>query len=81
MRQPRNCKSDTCCRLVRRVADRGFFFGEEDWMRIVAQMWRAACFACTEILMCYVMSSRFDILAFAPTNGCVITVKGMWALR
>ena len=26
MRQPRNCRFDTCCRLVRREADRGFFF-------------------------------------------------------
>ena len=81
MRQPRNCRVDTCCRLVCRVANSRFFFCEEERMRIVAQMWRVASFACTEILMCYVMSCHFDILTSASTCAYAITAKGSLALR
>ena len=48
MRQPRNFKPDMCYHLVSRVANRAFFFNEEERTRFVAQMWRVAYFSCRE---------------------------------
>jgi len=55
-----------CYHLVSRVANRAFFFNEEERTRFVAQMWRVAYFSCVEILAYCAMSNHFHILAYVP---------------
>ena len=55
-----------CYHLVSRVANRSFFFNEEERSRFVGRMWRVAYFSCVEILAYCVMGNHFHILAYVP---------------
>ena len=41
---------DMCYHLISRVANRAFYFNEEESTRFVERMWRVAYFSCVEIL-------------------------------
>jgi len=64
MRQPRNFVPNMCYHLISRVANRAFYFNEEERTRFVERMWRVAYFSCVEILSYCVMSNHFHILAY-----------------
>ena len=51
MRQPRNFVPDRCYHLISRIANRAFYFGEEERTGFVARMWRVAYFSCVEVLV------------------------------
>ena len=62
MRKQRNFLPDRCYHLVSRVANRAFYFTEEERTRFVERMWRVAQFSCVEVLAYCVMSNHFHIL-------------------
>ena len=66
MRQPRNFVPDRCYHLISRIANRAFYFGEEERTGFVARMWRVAYFSCVEVLAYCVMCNHFHILAYVP---------------
>ena len=66
MRKLRNFSTDRCYHLVSRVANRAFYFSEEERGRFVERMWRVAYFSCVEVLAYCVMSNHFHILVYVP---------------
>jgi REP element-mobilizing transposase RayT/DNA-binding HxlR family transcriptional regulator len=66
MRKHRNFSTDRCYHLVSRVANRAFYFSEEERSRFVERMWRVAYFTCVEVLAYCVMSNHFHILVYVP---------------
>ena len=55
-----------CYHLVSRVANRAFYFSEDERTRLVERMWRVARFSCVHILSYCVMGNHFHILAYVP---------------
>ena len=66
MRKLRNFSTDRCYHLVSRVANKAFYFTEEERGRFVERMWRIAYFACIEVVAYCVMSNHFHILVYVP---------------
>ena len=50
MRPLRNFKTDQCCHLISRIANRAFFLNDEEKTRFVERLWRVATFSCVEVL-------------------------------
>ena len=50
MRPLRNFKTNQCCHLISRIANRAFFLDDEEKARFVERMWRVATFSCVEVL-------------------------------
>ena len=46
MRKLRNFSTDRCYHLVSRIANKAFYFTEEERGRFVERMWRVAYFTC-----------------------------------
>ena len=46
MRKLRNFSTDRCYHLISRVANKAFYFTEEERGRFVERMWRVAYFTC-----------------------------------
>ena len=67
MRKQRNFLPDRCYHLVSRVANRAFYFSDEERTRFVERMWRVAQFSCVEVLAYCVMSNHFHILVHVPS--------------
>ena len=66
MRKLRNFSADRCYHLVSRVANKAFYFTDEERGRFVERMWRIAYFSCVEVLAYCVMSNHFHILVYVP---------------
>ena len=66
MRKLRNFSADRCYHLVSRVANKAFYFTDEERGRFVERMWRIANFSCVEVLAYCVMSNHFHILVYVP---------------
>ena len=66
MRKLRNFSADRCYHLVSRVANKAFYFTDEERGRFVERMWRIANFSCVEVLAYCVMSNHFQILVYVP---------------
>jgi len=64
--ETRHFVPDRCYHLISRIANRSFYFGEEERTGLVARMWRVAYFSCVEVLAYCVMSNHFHILAYVP---------------
>ena len=50
MRPLRNFKTNQCCHLISRIANRAFFLNDEEKTRFVERLWRVAAFSCVEVL-------------------------------
>ena len=50
MRPLRNFKTNQCCHLISRIANRAFFLNDEEKTRFVERLWRVATFSCVEVL-------------------------------
>ena len=48
MRPLRNFKTNQCCHLISRIANRAFFLNDEEKTRFVERLWRVATFSCVE---------------------------------
>ena len=66
MRPLRNFKTNQCCHLIRRIANRAFFLNDEGKTRFVERLWRVATFSCVEVLAYCFMSNHFHILVYVP---------------
>ena len=66
MRKLRNFSTDRCYHLISRVANKAFYFTEEERGRFVERMRRVAYFTCVEVLAYCVMSNHFHILVYVP---------------
>ena len=66
MRPLRNFKTNQCCHLVSRIANRAFFLNDEEKTRFVERLWRVATFSCLEVLAYCFMSNHFHILVYVP---------------
>ena len=66
MRPLRNFKTNQCCHLISRIANRAFFLNDEEKTRFVERLWRVAAFSCVEVLAYCFMSNHFHILAYVP---------------
>ena len=66
MRPLRNFKTNQCCHLISRIANRAFFLNDEEKTRFVERLWRVAAFSCVEVLAYCFMSSHFHILVYVP---------------
>ena len=64
MRPLRNFKTNQCCHLIRRIANRAFFLNDEGKTRFVERLWRVATFSCVEVLAYCFMSNHFHILVY-----------------
>ena len=75
MRKLRNFFTDRCYHLVSRVANKAFYFTEEERGRFVERMWRIANFSCVEVLAYCVMSNHY--LTPMKREGYIETEKGV----
>ena len=66
MRPLRNFKTNQCCYLISRIANRAFFLNDEEKTRFVERLWRVATFSCVEVLAYCCMSNHFHILVYVP---------------
>ena len=66
MRPLRNFKTNQCCHLISRIANRAFFLNDEEKTRFVERLWRVATFSCVEVLAYCFMSNHFHILIYVP---------------
>ncbi len=66
MRPLRNFKTNQCCHLISRIANRAFFLNDEEKTRFVERLWRVATFSCVEVLAYCFMSNHFHILVYVP---------------
>ena len=66
MRPLRNFKTNQCCHLISRIANRAFFLNDEEKTRFVERLWRVATFSCLEVLAYCFMSNHFRILVYVP---------------
>ena len=66
MRPLRNFKTNQCCHLISRIANRAFFLNDEEKTRFVERLWRVAAFSCVEALAYCFMSNHFHILVYVP---------------
>ena len=66
MRPLRNFKTNQCCHLISRIANRAFFLNDEEKTRFVERLWRVATFFCVEVLAYCFMSNHFHILVYVP---------------
>ena len=66
MRPWRNFKTNQCCHLISRIANRAFFLNDEKKTRFVERLWRVATFSCVEVLAYCFMSNHFHILVYVP---------------
>ena len=66
MRSLRNFKTNQCCHLISRIANRAFFLNDEEKTRFVERLWRVATFSCVEVLAYCFMSNHFHILVYVP---------------
>ena len=66
MRPLRNFKTNQCCHLISRIANRAFFLNDEEKTRFVERLWRVAKFSCVEVLAYCFMSNHFHILVYVP---------------
>ena len=64
IRPLRNFKTNQCCHLISRIANRAFFLNDEEKTRFVERLWRVATFSCVEMLAYCFMSNHFH---FYPT--------------
>ena len=62
----RNFKTNQCCHLISRIANRAFFLNDEEKTRFVERLWRVATFSCVEVLAYCFMSNHFHILVYVP---------------
>ena len=67
MRKLRNFSADRCYHLISRVANKAFYFTEEERGRFVERMWRVAYFTCIWLLW-----KEKDILKLKKGLICVI---------
>ena len=67
MRPLRNFKTNQCCHLISRIANRAFFLNAEEKTRFVERLWRVATFSCVEVLEYCFMSNHFHILVYVPS--------------
>ena len=66
MRPLRNFKTNQCCHLISRIANRAFILNDEEKTRFVERLWRVAAFSCVEVLAYCFMSNHFHILVYVP---------------
>ena len=66
IRPLRNFKTNQCCHLISRIANRAFFLNDEEKTRFVERLWRVATFSCVEVLAYCFMSNLFHILVYVP---------------
>lgn len=66
MRPLRNFKTNQCCHLISRIANRAFFLNDEEKTRFVERLWRVATFSSVEVLAYCFMSNHFHILVYVP---------------
>ena len=66
MRPLRNFKTNQCCHLISRIANREIFLNDEEKTRFVERLWRVATFSCVEVLAYCFMSNHFHILVYVP---------------
>ena len=66
MRPLRNFKTNQCCHLISRIANRAFFLNDEEKTRFVERLWRVATFSCVEVLAYCFMSNHFHMLVYVP---------------
>ena len=66
MRPLRNFKTNQCCHLISRIANRAFFLNDEEKTRFVERLWRVATLSCVEVLAYCFMSNHFHILVYVP---------------
>lgn len=59
-------KTNQCCRLISRIANRAFFLNDEAKTRFVERLWCVAAFSCAEALAYRFMSNHFHILVYVP---------------
>ena len=71
MRPLRNFKTNQCCHLISRIANRAFFLNDEEKTRFVERLWRVATFSCVEVLAYCFMSNHFHILVYVPSAEAV----------
>ena len=71
MRPLRNFKTNQCCHLISRIANRAFFLNDEEKTRFVERLWRVATFSCVEVLEYCFMSNHFHILVYVPSAEAV----------
>ena len=67
MRPLRNFKTNQCCHLISRIANRAFFLNAEEKTRFVERLWRVATFSCVEVLAYCFMSNNFHILVYVSS--------------
>ena len=67
MRPLRNFKTNQCCHLISRIANRAFFLNDEEKTRFVERLWRVATFSCVEVLAYCFMSNHFHILVYVSS--------------
>ena len=67
MRPLRNFKTNQCCHLISRIANRAFFLNDEEKTRFVKRLWRVATFSCGKVLA----SNHFHILVYVPSAEAV----------
>ena len=62
-------KTNQCCHLISRIANRAFFLNDEEKTRFVERLWRVATFSCVEVLAYCFMSNHFHILVYGERKG------------
>lgn len=67
MRPLRNFKTNQCCHLISRIANRAFFLDDEEKTRFVERLWRVATFSCVVVLAYAFMSNHFHIFIYVPS--------------
>ena len=66
MRPLRNFKTNQCCHLISRIANRAFYLTDEERTRFVERLWRVAKFSGIEVLAYCFMSNHFHLLVNLP---------------
>ena len=66
MRTLRNFKTNQCCHLTSRIANRAFYLNDEEKTRFVERLWLVAKFPGIEVLAYCFMSNHFHLLVYVP---------------
>ena len=66
VRPLRNFKTNQCCHLTSRIANRAFYLNDEEKTRFVERLWLVAKFPGIEVLAYCFMSNHFHLLVYVP---------------